>query len=93
MCAPPIITVYDPSPNLESGETKWRPREDARLKAGRQRRTEEPHNIGTVRSHRSTGIAPGTCAGPGSAIRTSGKGDRRREPGRRARPRGDVGET
>ncbi|KAJ1137365.1 hypothetical protein NDU88_003775 [Pleurodeles waltl] len=68
-------------------------REDARLKAGQQRRTKEPHNIGTVRSHRNTGAASGTCAGPRATIRTSGKGDRRREHGRRARPGGDTGET
>ncbi|KAJ1172723.1 hypothetical protein NDU88_004567 [Pleurodeles waltl] len=85
----------DPRTNnpKRSNETKWRPREDARLKAGRQRRTEEPHNISTVRCCWSTEKAPGTCAGPGSATRTSGKGDRRRELGRRARPEGDVGET
>ncbi|KAJ1218701.1 hypothetical protein NDU88_006278 [Pleurodeles waltl] len=76
-----------------SDEAKWRPREVARLKAGRRRRTEEPHNIGTVRCHRSTEKAPGTCAGPGAVTRTSCKGDWRREPGRRARPGGDAGET
>ncbi|KAJ1175034.1 hypothetical protein NDU88_000325 [Pleurodeles waltl] len=76
-----------------SDEAKWWPCEDARLKAGRRRRTEEPHNVGTVRCHRSTEKAPGTCTGPGAATLTSGKGDRRREPGRRARPGGDAGET
>ncbi|KAJ1186675.1 hypothetical protein NDU88_003456 [Pleurodeles waltl] len=68
-------------------------REDTTLKAGRQRRTREPHNIGTVRSHRNTGAAPGTCVGPEAATRTSGKGDRRKELGQKARPGGDAGAT
>ncbi|KAJ1174650.1 hypothetical protein NDU88_006470 [Pleurodeles waltl] len=82
-----------PIQKKRSDEANWRPREDARLKAGRLRRTEESHNMGTVRCHRSTEKVPGTCAGPGAATRTSGKGERRREPGRRASPGGDAGET
>ncbi|KAJ1174159.1 hypothetical protein NDU88_005982 [Pleurodeles waltl] len=76
-----------------TGETKWQPSEDARLKAGRQRRTRQPHNIGTVRSHWNTGAAPGTCTGPEAAIRTSGKGDQRKELRWRAKPGGDAGTT
>ncbi|KAJ1141374.1 hypothetical protein NDU88_007707 [Pleurodeles waltl] len=83
-----------------TGETKWWPREDARPKAGRQRRTRELYDIGTVRSHRSTGLrlehAPVPKRRFGRAVRGIGGRNSGREPGlevTQEKPSGNTGKT
>ncbi|KAJ1166046.1 hypothetical protein NDU88_006456 [Pleurodeles waltl] len=96
-------TGVRPRPPLQqkrTGETKWRLREDARLKAGRQRRTRKLHDNGTVRSHRSTGLRLDPALVPkrrfGRAVRGIGGRNSGGEPGlevTREKPSGNTRKT